>query len=56
MENASRAFLEAVRQSMGPIREVMGTTTLNPELLTAAERLQYDGYLRREDTNTTILE
>ena len=27
-----------------------------PELLTAAERLQYDGYLRREDTNTTILE
>ncbi len=56
MENASRAFLEAVRQSMRPIRQVMETTTLNPELLTAAERLQYDGYLRREDTNTTILE
>ena len=43
MENASRAFLEAVRQSMRPIRQVMGTTTLNPELLTAAERLQHDG-------------
>jgi hypothetical protein len=24
-------------------------------LLTAAERIQYEGYLRREDTNTAIL-
>ncbi len=43
MENAGQAFLEAVRQSMRPIRQVMGTTVLNPELLTAAERIQYDG-------------
>ena len=28
---------------------------INPELLTAAERLQYDGYLRREEINTTIM-
>ncbi|EIZ77271.1 hypothetical protein WSK_4168 [Novosphingobium sp. Rr 2-17] len=29
--------------------------TINPALLTAAERLQYEGYLHREDTNTAIL-
>ena len=55
MENASRAFLDAVRKSMRQIRSVIGTTTINPKLLTAAERIQYEGYLRREETNTTIL-
>ena len=29
--------------------------TINPDLLTAAERLQYDGYLRREDTNNAVM-
>jgi hypothetical protein len=29
--------------------------TINPDLLTAAERLQYQGYLRREETNAAIL-
>jgi transposase len=55
MENASRAFLDAVRKSMRRIRAVIGATTINPELLTAAERLQYEGYLRREETNAVIL-
>lgn len=55
MENASRAFLDAVRKSMRQIRTVIGATTINPKLLTAAERLQYDGYLRREKTNAAIL-
>lgn len=27
----------------------------NPELLTAAERIQYEGYLRREEANAIIL-
>ncbi len=39
MENASRAFLDAVRRSMRGIREVIGATQLDPALLTAAERL-----------------
>ena len=47
MENASRAFDGVVRQSMRAIRQVIGATTLNPALLTAAERIQYGGYLRR---------
>jgi transposase len=55
MENASRAFLDAVRKSMRQIRSAIGATTIDPELLTAAERLQHEGYLRREETNATIL-
>jgi transposase len=55
MENASRAFLDAVRKSMRQIRLVIGVATINPSLLTAAERIQYEGYLRREEDNTTIL-
>jgi transposase len=55
MENASRAFLDAVRKSMREIRAAIGTTTINPRLLTAAERIQFEGYLRREETNAAIL-
>lgn len=56
MENATRAFLDAVRKSMRQIRTAIGAATINPELLTAAERIQYEGYLRREDTNAAILD
>ena len=55
MENASRAFLDAVRKWMRQIRTVIGATTIDLKLLTAAERLQYEGYLRREETNAAIL-
>jgi transposase len=55
MENASAAFLDAVRKSMASIRSAIGATTINPKLLTCAEKLQYEGYLRREETNATIL-
>jgi glycerol uptake facilitator-like aquaporin len=37
------------------VRVAVGAATINPALLTAAERLQYEGYLRREDTNAAIL-
>lgn len=40
MENASRAFLDAVRKSMRHIRTAIGAATINPDLLTAAERIQ----------------
>jgi len=54
MENASHAFLDAVRKSMRQVRMAIGTATVNPKLLTAAERLQYEGYLRREEANAII--
>jgi transposase len=55
MENASRAFLDAVQKSMRQIRAAIGAATINPELLTAAERIQYEGYLRREGANAAII-
>lgn len=54
MEKASHAFLDAVRKSMRQVRMAIGTATVNPKLLTAAERLQYEGYLRREEANAVI--
>lgn len=55
MENASRAFLDTVRKSMRQIRKTLGAMRINPKLVTAAERLQYQGYLRREQTNAVIM-
>ncbi|MCA1494970.1 hypothetical protein I6F11_29550 [Ensifer sp. NBAIM29] len=54
MENASRAFLDAVGKPMRQIRKTLGTTRVNPKLLTAAERLQYEGYLRRSITGSAL--
>lgn len=54
MENASAAFLGAVHKSMRSIRTAIGATRINPDLLTKAESLQYEGYLRREATNAVI--
>jgi transposase len=42
MENASHALLHAVRKSMWQIRGAISVTTINPHLLTAAERIQVD--------------
>jgi hypothetical protein len=41
--------------SMRAVRSALGAATINPALLTAAERLQYEGFLRREDTTRQIL-
>jgi transposase len=40
---------------MRQIRSVMGVTTIDVALLTAAERIQYDSYLPREEPNAAIL-
>jgi hypothetical protein len=40
MENASAAFLDAVRKSMRAIRATIGATVVDPKLLTCAERLR----------------
>ena len=54
-QNASQAFLAATRASMRQIRAALGAATVDPRLLTVAERLQYEGYLRREDVNAAVL-
>jgi hypothetical protein len=37
------------------IRAAIGATTIDPKRLTAAECLQYEGFLRREDADVAIL-
>jgi transposase len=54
MENSSRAFLDAVSKSMRQIRHAVGNNVIDPELLTYAEKLQYEGYVRRQETNEAI--
>ena len=55
LENSSRAFLDAVSKTMRQIRKAIGSSVIDPKLLTYAERLQYEGYQRRQETNETIL-
>lgn len=54
MENASQSLLDAARASMREIRTAIGSSVINPELLTAAERIQYEGFLRRQEANAVI--
>jgi transposase len=54
MENASAAFLAAVRRSMKAIRQALGSTVIDPALLTCAERIQYEGFLRRQEDSKGI--
>lgn len=54
LENASAALLAAVQRSMPAIRQAIGAKTLDPKLLTAAEKLQYEGYQRRQQTNRMV--
>jgi hypothetical protein len=56
MENSGRAFLDAVGKAMRQIRQAVGSNVVDPKLLTYAERLQYEGYLRRQETNEAIQE
>ena len=55
MENASGAFVDAVGKCMRKIRTAIGAAKIDPALFTYAEKLQYEGYRRREDTNAAIL-
>lgn len=54
MENASAAFLDAARRSMRGIRTAIGATTINPVLLTSADRLRHQDYLLRREAYGTI--
>jgi hypothetical protein len=40
---------------MRRLRVAIGVATIDPERLTAAERIRYEGYHRGEDANAVIL-
>jgi len=44
LENASAAFLAAVRHSLPAIRNAVGAQPLDPKVLTQAERIQYEAF------------
>lgn len=54
LENVSATFLSAVQRSMPDIRKAIGAERLEPALLTAAERLRYEGFRRRQRTNQMV--
>ena len=58
MENASQAFLAATRNCMRQIRAELGAVTVDPDLLTAAEKLQYENaaVLKLSKAGVTIKE
>ncbi len=41
---------------MRQIRQTVGSNVVDPKLLTYAEKLQHEGYLRRQETNEAIRE
>ena len=55
LENASAAFLDAVRRHMRQIREAIGISGVDPNVLTAAEKRQFEGWERRKQTSDTVL-
>lgn len=54
LENASAAFLAVVQRNMPAIRKAIGVKTLDLKLLSAAERLQFEGFQRRQQTNRMV--
>lgn len=54
MANASAAFLVAVRRHMREVRRALGQSAIDPATLTAAERIQYEGWRRRADDDAAV--
>lgn len=53
-ENASAAFLSAVKRAMRDVRLALGHGPVDPATFLAAERLQHDGWKRRRDTDAAV--
>ena len=54
LENATAAFVEAVKRRMGDLRRAITGDGVDPEALSAAEKKQWAGWQRRDEVNGTV--
>jgi len=54
LENASAAFLEGVKRHMGHLRRAVTNGDIDPDALSAAEKLQWTGWQRRDEMNGMV--
>jgi transposase len=55
-ENASASFLDVVRQNMHAIRKSSATDSIDPELLSCAERKRWESFQHRKKTVDAVLQ
>ena len=54
LENATAAFVEAVKRQMRHLRRAITSGDVDPDVLTAAEKLQWIGWQRRDEVNGMV--
>ena len=54
LENATAAFVEAVKRQMRHLRRAITSGDIDPKALTAAEKLQWNGWQRRDEVNGMV--
>ena len=54
LENASAAFLDIVRRHMRHLRRAVASEEIDPKRLSAVEKRQWEGWLRRDEVNEKI--
>ena len=54
LENATAAFVEGVKRHMGDLRRSIAGGDVDPDALSAAEKLQWAGWQRRDEVNGTV--
>ena len=54
LENVTAAFVEGVKRHMGHLRRAITSGDIDPDTLSAAEKLQFAGWQRREEVNGAV--
>ena len=54
LENATAAFVEGVKRHMGDLRRAITGGDVDPDALSAAEKVQWAGWKRRDAVNGTV--
>ena len=54
LENASAAFLDIIRRHMRHLRRAVTSETIDPKRLSAVEKRQWKGWLKRDEANEKV--